>query len=1334
MKVAIVARLAVITISPVPLVCAMSGASAAAVIYVNVNTSGPHDGAAWRTAFLTIQDGIRAAGPGDEVWVAQGKYSGPLTLKDGVGLYGGFVGKETTRDARNPAVRVTTVRGSGGSVVTIPATAGPDAIIDGFSIRGGLGTLVGVDSWGYADFAGGGICCFGSATISHNVIAGNFVAAGSKSCGGAGQYACLAGGGWGGGIYCGGGSPTISANVIRQNLSETSGGGIYCDGGAPLIDGNAITGNNACSARWTGSVGGFGAGITCVNSYAFITGNNIEGNGDDDEPRYGGGIYSTGGYPTISGNTISLNRVACGGGGGIYLDGGVCSGNFISGNQAWGCGGGGVYATGAAIVVGNTIDSNEAMDTVFPQDGPGGGVYADAGTIVASNLFTNNRSLIQGGGCYAVDAGVINNTFVHNAAVDGGALALSSLGRAVNNLITQNSSGITAADANPSALARAIGANDVIANAYASAVPGARAYEYGGGLPDLTGSFGNIAAVPAFANASAGDYRLQAGSPGIDAGDDGAFAWPTDLDGKPRTIGERTDIGAFEYGAAGPAKVIYVNKNAMGVVRDGTSWATALISVQAAIDSASCRDEVWVAGDAQGAVYEGSVTLKNGVAAYGGFAGFETLRSQRNPARCLTVLAGNAVTAPADIAETARMEGFTIRASGGISIAGRAALANDTVNGDGSGGASGISVSGMATISNCSISGFGGSGISVSGSAVISNATIAANHGATGGISIAGGSATITNTIIAFNETGVVRSGGAVTLRNCDVFGNAGDNYNGLADPTGSDGNLSSDPMFLGRGAADFRLEAGSPCIDAGDDSAALASATDLDAKPRFLGAHTDIGAFEFNGVFVNQNAVGDVHDGASWATAYLTVPEALAAASPGQEIWVAASTYKGGVTLTGRLAMYGGFEGTETRRSQRDPATNVTILDGGEPVVGVSTSLVDEATLDGFTVRNGARFASGGGICIEGRAAIVDCIVTDNVVYSDPYAPDVDAQSHGSGIYVSSGSVTIANSVISDNKAMGGSGAGGGGISIGGGTATLTNNDISRNDGGGFDTKGSAVVVGNTVCDNGGTGIYVYARATIDGNTVTGNGYLGIVAAGAATVTNNVVSGNAYGGIRTFGTAAIANNLVSANSRSDGGGIQVWSGTAAVTNNTVSGNEGASGGGLSIKGDAAVSVVNTILSFNSTGVYLDTGSVTFRNCDAFSNGSVGFAGVPDPTGTAGNFSADPLFVNPASGDFRLTPGSPCIDSGDDSVVAAGEVDLDKRPRVTGSHVDVGAYEHESSVYSLADAAQALRLAGGLSAVPSNAHWWDVEPAGASVDLRDAVRIARKAVGLDSNS
>ena len=88
--------------------------------------------------------------------------------------------------------------------------------------------------------------------------------------------------------------------------------------------------------------------------------------------------------------------------------------------------------------------------------------------------------------------------------------------------------------------------------------------------------------------------------------------------------------------------------------------------------------------------------------------------------------------------------------------------------------------------------------------------------------------------------------------------------------------------------------------------------------------------------IYVDADATG-ADDGSSWTDAHTDLQDALAAAGSGDEVWVAEGTYYPTSTSTRTfsfhletgVAVYGGFDGTETQLSQRDWETNVTVLSG---------------------------------------------------------------------------------------------------------------------------------------------------------------------------------------------------------------------------------------------------------------------------------------------------------------------------------------------------------------------------------------------------------------------
>ena len=126
----------------------------------------------------------------------------------------------------------------------------------------------------------------------------------------------------------------------------------------------------------------------------------------------------------------------------------------------------------------------------------------------------------------------------------------------------------------------------------------------------------------------------------------------------------------------------------------------------------------------------------------------------------------------------------------------------------------------------------------------------------TGGVTVDGATAILSNNLITNNlKQGIKAVNGAtVAARFNDVFQNSGGNYSGLADLTGTAGNISADPLYFSRPNDQYQLRARSPAVDAGTSDGAPATDSwgnsrfdDPHAPNRGAGAqpYVDLGAFE---------------------------------------------------------------------------------------------------------------------------------------------------------------------------------------------------------------------------------------------------------------------------------------------------------------------------------------------------------------------------------------------------------------------------------------------------------------------------------------------------------
>ncbi|MHC4647655.1 MAG: PKD domain-containing protein, partial [Planctomycetota bacterium] len=253
--------------------------------------------------FSTIQAAINDSNNGDTVIVYPGGYYEHID----------FVGKAITVSSSNPddpSIAAATVidAGGSGSAVTFANGEGADAVLSGFTITGGYGT---VNAWfGDSICWGGGVYCFGaSPTIVGNVIANNHGPAGT------GDFA-----GYGGGIGCLESGATIERNIIRDN-SAFLGAGITAWLGSDRISSNLIYDNSAS----------FGGGAFLLYG-SRLSNNTLVGNTG---LEYGGNIYAAS-YDESSLCWVVSNIISdAPAGGGIYYEGSWLLSGSLTYNNVW---------------------------------------------------------------------------------------------------------------------------------------------------------------------------------------------------------------------------------------------------------------------------------------------------------------------------------------------------------------------------------------------------------------------------------------------------------------------------------------------------------------------------------------------------------------------------------------------------------------------------------------------------------------------------------------------------------------------------------------------------------------------------------------------------------------------------------------------------------------------------------------------------------------------------------------------------------------------------------------------------------------------------------------
>jgi len=562
------------------------------VIFVDADAPPGGNGSSWARAFDKLQDALAIAQAGDELWVAEGRYTpappdgdreATFRLVSQTALYGGFDGSEIEREQRVPELHETVLSGdlngndragfrnydeNAYHVVTAIGTA-DGTVLDGFTISGGFadgefnqpnGIAAGVQleratlavkacqiERNSARGFGGGICIRLDSKAS--IRACTFTDNASTLGGGGGVHAsdseaaiteCLfelntAGDRGGAGAYVFN-RAIVSFDGCRfvENSGERAlGGGLHTS-----VNGTAIT---ACVFRRNTSLLGGGvytAGRITVDDCEFEANEAVEG----------GGIYSLA-SAEVKGCNFSGNRALSGGGLSsidalLTVDGCEFSGN--AGTDQ----GGGLASFGHRM---ETAISNCRFEG--NSAGFGGGAYLNEATgPIVGCRFGKNRAE-KGGGIYVVDesdSSLTNSLFYANEAdTEGGAMYVRrSDPRLVNCTLTGNSAAASGGGifnsefgARPSIVNTVLWFNFDVGGMDESAqihnngilIP-IVSYSCVQGWTGQMGGTGNIGDDPVLTDPTNHDYRPACASPCIDAGDSTVVGPQVDLDGNPRLV------------------------------------------------------------------------------------------------------------------------------------------------------------------------------------------------------------------------------------------------------------------------------------------------------------------------------------------------------------------------------------------------------------------------------------------------------------------------------------------------------------------------------------------------------------------------------------------------------------------------------------------------------------------------------------------------------------------------------------------------------------------------------------------------------------------------------
>jgi len=386
-----------------------------------------------------------------------------------------------------------------------------------------------------------------------------------------------------------------------------------------------------------------------------------------------------------------------------------------------------------------------------------------------------------------------------------------------------------------------------------------------------------------------------------------------------------------------------------------------------------------------------------------------------------------------------------------------------------------------------------------------------------------------------------------------------------------------------------------------------------------------------------------------TWTNAATNIQWAVDVATNGDTVWVSNGTYLCRESVMGNIYVpitnQTATNGVITNRAMVVISNAITlksvngavstIIDGNWPLftnrcVGLAA---DKAILDGFTIQHGHAQAISG--------------VTQSY------------DGYGGGVYASlafnvATTQTIKNCIIRENIAV-------------------------RN-GGGIHVLISGGMISNCqfICNTQSPGV---ATATDGGGGISMDWTTMEV---VDCVIRDNVSSEGGGGISTrqiYPGTIYRNCLLSGNSAPTGGAIRVGSSSAnkitPIESCTIVGNTATKAGGGFWQTNTGFTLKNTIIWSNSAPEYPDCypGTGVFNNCCLPSTNEI--------VSGSRNITNHPLFVDFAGGNYRLSPNSPCMNTGTNQSWMTNGIDMDGCARIRYGRVDMGAYEriYEGTMY-----------------------------------------------------